>query len=152
MCDYSLMFLNNVLAEEGQELLSFRYNGSVGFSTPTEVRNFNLWSKDHPRPTPLGGEQNWKPDICVHCIPPGARLTLSDIPQHVQEKFGITVTETVIFDQLSASVSQHRDAVRFANGKTAKLTDLGAGISARVDSLEGAGIRQPIGEVAYSLL
>jgi hypothetical protein len=57
---------------------------------------------------------------------------LLDIPNHLQQQFGVGTTEEVIFVQLSATPYQHRDAVRFNNGRQIRLQELSGGLRVRV--------------------
>jgi len=64
------------------------------------------------------------PSPCAVCIPPGAGLLLHDVPKRLQWRLGVGAREQVTFTQLSAKAYQHRDAVRFANGREALLQAL----------------------------
>src|SRR6266851_3775035 len=101
MCDYSLAGIPNRLAAEGERLMVYRFpTGALGLTSPATGR-WLLWSKQTP----------------AVCVPPGARLLLSDIPKDLQQQFGVGGTEEVTFVQLSATPYQFRDAVRFRNGR-----------------------------------
>ena len=69
------------------------------------------------------------------CIPPGARLSLQDIPHRVQQEFGVGPQEEVVFVQTSVSVNTYRDAIRFVNGRELNLQELREGQRVRVLSL-----------------
>jgi len=51
---------------------------------------------------------------------------------HLQQQCGIGTNEEVTFVQLSATPYQHRDAVRFNNGREVRLQDLSEGLRVRV--------------------
>jgi len=98
MCDYSLAGIPSRLAVEGEQLVVHRFStGSLGLASPCPSQS-RWWSA---KQTP------------AVCIPPGARLLLRDIPEDLQQQFGVGLTEEVAFAQLSATPYQFRDAVRF---------------------------------------
>jgi hypothetical protein len=116
MCDYSLAGLRTRLAVEGEELVVYRFpTGSIGLTSAFEVaahkKEFRGWQHwFNPRETP-----------CAVCIPPGARLCLRNIPEHLQRQLGVGTAETVVFTQVSAEAYQFRDAVGFRNGREVLL-------------------------------
>ena len=143
MCDYSLMAVPNRLAREGEDLVAHRFpTGSLGLAAPDDLRRAmapkpaarrSLWCavKDFfnpPRTTP----------VCAVCIPPGARLRLSDIPVRLQHEFAIGPVEEVTFTQISAAVNSYRDAVRFHNGKEVRLQEMREGQAVKVLDLSAA--------------
>jgi len=69
------------------------------------------------------------------CIPPGARLTLRDIPTQLRREIGVESVEEVAFTQISATDNNYRDAVRFRNGREVRLQELCEGMRVRVESL-----------------
>ena len=75
MCDYSLTAFRSRLAVEGEELVVYRFpTGALGLASPCDVEScrkaFRGWDDClDPREIP-----------CAVCIPPGARLLLSEIP------------------------------------------------------------------------
>jgi hypothetical protein len=123
MCDYSLAHYPNRLAVEGDQLLTFRFSsGTLGLT----ARCFNLKEMLFPVQT------------TAVCVPPGARLLLRDISEHLQRGFGVTQTEEVTFIEQSVDAFTHRDAVRFGNGREVLLQDLRSGQWVEVLSLCGA--------------
>ena len=121
MCDYSLAHVPNRLAAEGEELVIHRFAGTLGLAPA------------HP---------SWKEvlfpsRLSAVCVPPGARLLLRDIPQHLQQRLDVQAVEEVTFVQLSAEAYIHRDAVRFGNGREILLQRLQCGQRAEVLSLGG---------------
>jgi hypothetical protein len=119
MCDYSLAGLRTRLAVEGEELVLYRFpTGSLGLTSPAELeahrKEFRGWqSWFDPREVP-----------CAVCIPPGARLLLRDIPDHLQKHLGVGVVENVVFTQKSGELGRHRDGLRFKNGQEILLQRL----------------------------
>ena len=119
MCDYSLAGLRTRLAVEGEELVLYRFpTGSLGLTSPAELeahrKEFRGWqSWFDPREVP-----------CAVCIPPGARLLLRDIPDHLQKHLGVGVVENVVFTQRSSESGRHRDGLRFKNGQEILLQRL----------------------------
>jgi hypothetical protein len=143
MCDYSLAALRTRLAQVGEELVSYRFpTGSLGLTTPAELEMYKpefhgWWSSFDASRVP-----------CAVCIPHGSRLTLSDIPERVQQKLGVGAEEQITFIQMSADVGRHRDGIRFANGQEILLQRLAEGQRARVISLSLAEVvEEPIDEV-----
>jgi len=141
MCDYSLFAIPNRLAQEQEDLIAHRFpTGSMGLASPADVERSTahecvarrgFWATvkalfDPPRTEPV-------PAVC---IPPGARLRLSDIPERVQRDLAVCETEEVTFVQTSAAVNTYRDAVRFANGREFPLQALREGQRVSVLSLE----------------
>lgn len=154
MCDYSLMAVPNRLAQEGEELVTHRFpTGSLGMASPADVRAATaprptspqtIWQKIRAFLDPLAA-----PAVCAVCLPPGARLTLSDIPERLQQQWGVSCREDVVFTQISAAVNSYRDAVRFASGREVRLQDMREGMHARVVDLSGT--EQPSLEALHSL-
>jgi hypothetical protein len=70
--------------------------------------------------------------LCAVCVPPGAKLLLTDIAPTMQRRFGISAREEVVFTQLSAAPYQYRDAVRFDNGRQLLLQQLEEGLRVEV--------------------
>src|SRR5690242_6313966 len=131
MCDYSLAEVRTRLAVEGEDLIVHRFpTGTLGFTSPaeleqrSELRGWRSWFS--PRQVP-----------CAVCIPPGARLTLRDIPLRLQSGLGLGVEEEVVFVQTGMDAGRHRDAVRFRNNQELLLQRLAEGQHARVLSLGG---------------
>jgi hypothetical protein len=118
MCDYSLAHFPNRLAVEGEQLLVYRFSsGTRGFSS--QRRNL---------------EEILSPTLqTAVCVAPGARLLLHDIPEYLQQNFGLRTVEEVTFIQQTLEAFRHRDAVRFHNGREILLQDLRSG--QRVDVL-----------------
>ena len=147
MCDYSLMAVPNRLAREGEELVTHRFpTGSLGMASPEDVRCASA-----PRPTVR--RTVWQkiraffdppaaPAVCAVCLPPGARLTIRDIPLRLQQQWNVNGEEEVVFTQISAAVNTYRDAVRFSNGREIRLQEFREGIHVRVADLSGA-VEQP---------
>jgi hypothetical protein len=133
MCDYSLAGLRTRLAVEGEELVLYRFpTGSLGLTSPAELeahpKEIRGWqSLFDPRKVP-----------CAVCIPPGARLLLRDIPDHLQKHLRVGVVENVVFTQRSTEVPRHRDGFRFTNGQEILLQRLAEGQRATVLSLSSA--------------
>ncbi len=135
MCDYSLHATPNRLAVDGEQLVAHRFpTGSMGLASPTELRPAST-PKNDPQVTSLWMKiKNWfqqqapRPARCTAvCIPPGARLTLHDMPENLQQELGVRETEDVVFVELSASAYRYRDGVRFHNGREILLQSLREG-------------------------
>jgi hypothetical protein len=123
MCDYSLAHVSNRLAVEGERLVVRQFDGGTLGLAPA-------------RP----GWKHFLFRICppAVCVPPGARLRLRDIPEHLQRVLRVEGVEEVTFVQQSLEVFRHRDAVRFSNGKEILLQRLQCGQRVEVVNLGGA--------------
>src|SRR5262245_65148693 len=84
MCDYSLQGLPNRLAEEGEQLVTYRFRtGSIGMASPTEIG-----VRPAPRQQPVVQRSWWEAfkawmagplesdDVCDVCVAPGTRLLM----------------------------------------------------------------------------
>ena len=142
MCDYSLMAVPNRLAREGEELVAHRFpTGSIGLASPADLRRIaepkvesrTLWAelKRFFSPPP-------NRPVAAVCIPPGARLWVSDIPAHTQRDLGVRAAEEVTFTQLTAAANSYRDCIRFANGRVLRLQELREGQRVQVLDLSCA--------------
>ena len=138
MCDYSLHALPNRLAVEGEPLLLHRFpTGTLGLASPSDLCA-PAEPLDRARTGWWSRVKSWlslsgKKPIPAVCVPPGAQLVLRDIPQYLQQQFGVGDEEEVTFAQLSADAYSYRDAVRFNNGREVLLQKLAVG--QRVDIL-----------------
>jgi len=145
MCDYSLMNVPNRLAQEGEELATYRFGtGCLGLvsqldllseALPAISSHRTFWSmlKDFFDP-PVA-----KPIPAV-CVPPGAQLALMDIPKRLQIEHRIGAAEEVTFTQLTVAANAYRDAVRFSNGRGVLLQRLDEGQHLRVLALDQADV------------
>ena len=130
MCDYSLMGIPNRLAREGEDLVVYEFRtGSRGLTPCTSVKDTQMRYKSFGVKRLFG---NLEPEQVAVCIPPGARLRLSDIAEDVQNSFAVGASEEVTFTQLTATANTYRDAVRFANGREILLQQLNKGQRVRV--------------------
>lgn len=121
MCDYSLAEMRSRLAADGDELLVHRFpSGSLGLRSARRCWREILFPSA----------------VVAVCIPPGAQLSLQDIPAALQRCLRVGSRETVTFVQQSLEVYRHRDAVRFANGNEVLLQDLAPGQRATVLTLD----------------
>jgi hypothetical protein len=136
MCDYSLMGVPNRLAREGEDLVVHEFRtGSRGLTPCTSVTNTDTQTRYGFVKRLFG---NLEPERVAVCIPPGARLLLSDIAEDVRKSFAVGASEEVTFTQLTATANTYRDAVRFANGREMLLQRLNKGQRVRVLQLSFA--------------
>ena len=136
MCDYSLMGVPNRLAREGEDLVVHEFRtGSRGLTPCTSVTNTDTQTRYGFVKRLFG---NLEPERVAVCIPPGARLLLSDIAEDVRRSFAVGASEEVTFTQLTATANTYRDAVRFANGREMLLQRLNKGQRVRVLQLSFA--------------
>ena len=123
MCDYSLAHLPNRLAVNGETLVVHRFSSySRGLTSIHRTWKQMLFPETRP----------------AVCVPPGARLRLTNIPEHLRRELGVTPSEVVTFVQQSAEAFRYRDAVRFANGREILLQRLTCGQRVEVLSVECA--------------
>jgi hypothetical protein len=152
MCDYSLMSIPNRLAVEGEDVVTYRFHsGSIGFASESDVRRmagsndlrargFWLSLRSYSTNPPLAEP------VCAVCVPPGARLLLQDIPEHLQHNLKAASSEEVTFVQMGMDAYTYRDAVRFDSGLEIRLQGLIPGQRARVLQLSSD---QPSESVSY---
>ena len=145
MCDYSLHTYPNRLATDGEDLVVHRFGaGSLGLASPADLSpvisaskatHGTLWSR--AKAWFLGRNPRWEAESRVPavCIPPGARLLLSDIPKNLQRELSIGEIEEVEFVETTAEVNTYRDAVRFKNSRQALLQQLREGQRVHVLSI-----------------
>jgi len=149
MCDYSLAVLPNRLAVEGEELVVHRFRtGSIGLAPPAELQTFgrrleaacrrSFWKR---LKTAFEGSPNCA-DITAVCVPPGAQLLISNIPEDLQRQWRIQDEETVLFVEISAAENIYRDAVQFRHGRVVMLQSLREGLPVQVVSLGAIEVRE----------
>ncbi len=155
MCDYSLYSVQNRLAQEGDELFLHKFEtGTRGFvdandllkMTPGTGAKAQAWSariKSWFRPSPSR--------LPAICIPPGARLLLTDIPERVQKALHVGPEELTVFTELSDRTYSYRDALLLPNGARVRLQDLPEGIRAVVWSLSSEGSSEPSGAELHAI-
>ena len=140
MCDYSLYAFNSRLAQDGEEVTLYRFpTGSLGFAATCDV-NANIQRRDK-EVTLWSAFKEWLAPrkTCgfpAVCVPPGARLFVTDVPRSLQSRFGIGSTEVVTFTQRSSQMYTYRDCVRFTSGAQVLLQELPEGLRAVVLSTE----------------
>ena len=133
MCDYSRMGIPNRLACEGEDLVVYEFRtGSRGLTPDTSVTNTDTQRRYETFGVVKRLFGKLEPERVAVCIPPGARLLLSDIPEDVQNSFAVGASEEVTFTQLTATANTYRDAVRFKNGREILLQRLNKGQRVRV--------------------
>jgi hypothetical protein len=133
MCDYSLMGVPNRLAREGEDLVVYEFRtGSRGLTPGTSVTNTDTQMRYQSFSVVKRLFGNLEPERVAVCLPPGARLLVSDIPKDVQNSFAVGTSEEVTFTQLTATANAYRDAVRFTNGREILLQRLNQGQRVRV--------------------
>src|ERR1035438_3086190 len=116
MCDYSLMTVPNRLAQDGEILVTHRFQtGSLGLTSPADL-------KRAARPVPTARKTLWTrlktffdpprlESLCAVCIPPGARLRLEGIPERLPAALCVSATEHVTLTQLTEAGLAYRDAL-----------------------------------------
>ena len=117
--------------------------GSLGLASPTDLTPVisagktagTFWCQ--VKAWFQGRNPKWEAEkrVPAVCIPPGARLILSDIPKSLQRELGVGEIEEVQFVQTTAEVNTYRDAVRFKNCRQALLQQLREGQRVQVISV-----------------
>jgi hypothetical protein len=142
MCDYSLHGLPNRLAQEGEDLVAHRFpTGAIGLTAPAELERRatlaqtrcekkSFWSMLKAALLPPN-----LPEVPAVCVPPGARLHLSEIPVCLQQELGLGSEEIATFTQTTAMPNTYHDAISFRNGRQVLLQVLREGQRVQVLSL-----------------
>jgi len=138
------MSIPNRLAVAGEELVTHRFHtGSLGLAAP-EPKPAGFWA---------AVKRSFSPQVTpAVCIPPGARLTLRDIPAQLRREIGVEPVEVVTFTQISAADNNYRDAIRFGNGREVRLQELCEGMRVRVHSISCSEERRPVREERPELI
>jgi hypothetical protein len=140
MCDYSLQGLPNRLAAVGEQLVTYRFRtGSIGMASPVDIAPPNKNTNHDGWWAALKCWLNPQPELDVVpavCIPPGARLRMTQVPQELQKAYGLNPVEVVTFTQSSADAFRYRDAIRFDTGCLRILQTLAEGVTFHVLSLD----------------
>ena len=147
MCDYSLMNLPNRLANEGEDLIVHRFSsGSLGLASPADVSPA-IQAKSEPRSFWAAVKNFFSPvescPVPAVCIPPGARLRLTDLNERMRRQYKLNPEEEVTFTQLTAAANTYRDAVVFSSGVKLKLQELSEGQRVTVLELTLADVEEP---------
>jgi len=104
MCDYSLEAYKSRPAREGETITTHRFpSGSLGFVAP----------------------ENATVAVCLAC---DTQLNLSNLPKAIQSSCDTGAKAAATFVRLDTS--PYRDGIRFENGKSVTLQQLGTGVSA----------------------
>lgn len=147
MCDYSLMAFPNRLAVEGEHLVAYRFpSSSMGLASPADVQA-STQAKTARRPFWTAVKQFFSAvescPVPAVCIPPGARLRLTEIGDDFRKKYAINSEEEVTFEQLTSAVNTYRDAISFRTGLKVRLQDLPEGQRVTVLNLAGSETHTP---------
>jgi hypothetical protein len=139
MYDHSLKSIPTRLAQEGENLVCYRFRSvTIAFASFGDIR-----ADDNPGVRPRGGF--WSelkevffspppPPVPMIRVPPGTRLLLMDMPEALRESLRVGRIEEVSLIQVNEENSP-RDAVRFSNGRQIPVASLHAGQRVRVLSL-----------------
>jgi hypothetical protein len=155
MCDYSLYMNETRLAEEGEELVLYKFEtGTLGFAATADLIKAEASLKATPD-TFWVMIRHWLTGCtgvrcAAICIPPGACLLLSDLPLKIQKSLRVGPLETVILTEISERSYSYRDALLLPNGTRVLLQDLPAGIHAVVLSLSPEPSMRPVREKLHA--
>ena len=151
MCDYSLYTIQNRLAEEGEELVLHKFEtGTLGFTSAADLQRAERTAAPHPD-TFWATMKTWlfgrnTPRFPAVCVPPGARLLLTDLPAKVQTSLRLQPCEIVVFTEISDRSYSYRDALLLPNGTRVLLQELPVGLHAVVLSMSGEPRTRPARE------
>ena len=145
MCDYSLCGIPNRLAAEGEDLVVHRFStGSMGLASMADLQEQKRLKETAPRKSfwqrfvELLEQPDPYANVPAICIPPGAQLTLTNIPEPLRKRFQLRQEETAVFTQITSEFNRYRDAIRFHGNCEIRLQDLREGMPVRVLSLAEA--------------
>lgn len=139
MCEYCFATFPNRLAEQGEELIAYKFPaGPLGFASLSDWRKLQTTQTgQHPRvlwpalKRKLFERPKASPIPAV-CIPPGACLMLENMPLRLQRSVEAGPDEVVTFTGISTVLNSRRDALRFGNGRYVLLQNLEEGQRAKV--------------------
>jgi hypothetical protein len=130
MCDYSKHGLPSRLAREGEHLVTHRFRTQrIGLASALEIEEAESRNDEAPKGHWFSAMKRWFAQaagtrtILAVCIPPGARLRMTEIPVELRSKWALRNVEIVWFTQIG-DLERHRDAIRFGNGKLVELQTL----------------------------
>jgi len=141
MCDRSPCSIRNRLAEEGEDLVLYKFEtGSFDFASAADLRECEAKSeKDSSSIWAVMKDWLFLPRhsarVPAICVPPGAQLLLRDIPANVQASLCIRLSEIAIFTELHARSYHFRDVLLLPNATRVLLQDLPEGLHAVVLSM-----------------
>jgi hypothetical protein len=151
MCDYSLYALPNRLAEDGEQVVLYKFGtGSIGFASTLDVASQKTvtctrWEafcadlKGFLLPRTTSG-------VPAICMPPGTRLALCEVPARIQAEHSLHSGDTVTVTEITTQSYAYRDALFLSNGKCVLLQELPVGLEATVLSTA----LEPVEEHEYS--
>jgi hypothetical protein len=151
MCDYSLYTVANRLAEQGEELVLHRFTtGTLGFTSASDLLEAERVIQTGPE-TFWGRIKHWllgpgATSVPAVCVPPGARLLLTELSRKVQTSLRVGPSEIVVFTEISDSSYSYRDAVLLPNGTRVLLQDLPEDLHAVVLSTSSEPAQRPVHE------
>lgn len=137
MGNYSIYSVSSRLAEQGEELVLYRFeSGVLGFASDADLGMASeklreepqtLWSR--VKELMVGRRAPRFPSVCV---PPGARLLLDGVPQNVQASLQVAPSEVVVFAEISDRSYSYREVLLLPDGTRVLLQDLPEGVHAVV--------------------
>jgi hypothetical protein len=158
MCEYSLRSIPNRLAVDGEQLVTHRFpTQSIGLCAGAEIEATTCAQTDSTQPISWWSKfKNWLSapqrlnNLTAVCIPPGARLQVSQLPRHIRREFNLGSVEEVTFVELSAEAYQYRDAIQFRTGKSLLLQYFDEGVRLKVLSLASSEPETPEMETEWA--
>jgi len=154
MCDYSLQGLPNRLAQEGEVLTTYRFRtGSMGLASPADMA-----ARTCPQRKAAEQRSWWQAvlhwlnggadsdELPAVCIPPGAKMMMTRVPDRLRREFALSAAEEVTFIQLSAEAFQFRDAIRFADGRQLLLQSFPSSVMFQVLKLATLPAEEQVSE------
>ncbi|HKE24493.1 MAG TPA: hypothetical protein VKB88_19150 [Bryobacteraceae bacterium] len=132
MCDYSQHGLPSRLACEGELLVTYLFPTQlIGLASAldleeTERRKTEVgraWAGFSALKRWYARDRATRPVTAV-CVPPGARLRMTHIPDELKQRWALRTVEDVWFTETGEDPEQFRDAIRFGNGRLVVLQTL----------------------------
>ncbi|HEX4750953.1 MAG TPA: hypothetical protein VH302_15540 [Bryobacteraceae bacterium] len=154
MCDYSLYALPNRLAEDGEQVVLYKFGtGSIGFASTLDAASQKTvtCSRWDEFCADLKALLLPRSTACVPavCMPPGTRLMLGDVPVRIQAEHSLRAGDTVTVTEITTQSYAYRDALFLPNGKCVLLQELPAGMEATVLSTALEPVEQREHAYAY---
>lgn len=151
MCDYSLYTVQNRLAQQGEELVLHRFaTGTLGFTSVPDLLEAERQIRVGPD-TFWATVKQWflglgATSVPAVCVPPGARLLLTELSRKAQTSLRVRPSEIVVFTEISDRSYSYRDALLLPNGTRVLLQDLPEGLRVVVLSTSPEPAERPMHE------
>ena len=153
MCDYSLEAFPNRLAVRGERLITHRFrSGSIGMASPTDIATALRLKEESESRGWWAAVKAWLSpqaeldNVPAVCIPPGARLRMSRVPDQMQRSQALRAVEDVTFVQLTAEAFNVANHTNYSSVNNIVGADLAPPFN--VHGTANVGPSQPLGFTA----